>query len=174
LQPNVLKLTFLATEYNGWPKIRICIDNDILQEYDFDQNTGTVDLELDLLDGEHTLEIERYGKTNNNINYIDGQVLADQTVELVDIFVDNVKLPEIYKLQGSFHYDNQILQSTLLWGPNGKYIWRFQTPIIKWLIDKKNSTQEAIQDIITPGKPETEKIHRMLDDFERYLKETKV
>jgi len=170
---NVLTFKFRASEYNGWPKLRFCVDNDVLLEYDFDQEEGIVDLDLDLLDGEHILEIERYGKTTKNINFVDGKVLADQTVELLDIYIDNVKLAESFKFQGSFHYEGQEVQAGLLWGPNGKYFWNFQTPIIDWVVREKNRLREPTQDLITPGKPETEKVLKKLDEFEQALNDYK-
>ena len=171
---NVLKLKFQATNYNGWPKLRFCVDNDVLQEFDFVEEEGIVELELDLFDGEHTLEIERYGKTHNNINFVDGQVLADQIVELVDLYVDNVKLSTSFKFQGTFYFEDQIVPSGLLWGPNGKYIWKFQTPIIAWIVNEKNKVREPTQDLITPGKPETQKVYEKLDEFERLLDNIKI
>jgi hypothetical protein len=116
---NCLTLHLQASECNGWPKIRILIDNDIIQEYEFNQATVTIDIHIDLLDGDHVLEIERYGKTDQNIVFVDGQILKDQVVVLEDMYVDGVKLPEMFKYDSKFCYNNLEFPSVLTWGPNG-------------------------------------------------------
>lgn len=171
---NTLKIKFCATNYNGWPSLRFCIDNDVLEEYTFDSADAEIELSLDLIDGEHVLEIERYGKTDHNVHFVDGKILADQQVELVDLYADNIKLPNFFKFQGIFYFNDQAVPYGLVWGPNGKYVWKFQTPIINWLVDQKNQTQEIIKDCITPGHPETQKVYDKLNEFEQVLNKIKI
>ena len=166
---NKLAIAFTATEYNGWPSLRFCIDNDIQQEVEFTESTLLVTLDLDLLDGLHVLEIERYGKTDANVNFVNNKILADQTVTLVDFYIDDVQLPNIFKYQGTFFYNNCKIPSGLLWGPNGKFIWHFETPILDWAIHqrKKNTNHEI--DLFGKEPEDINKLLQQLDEFESLL-----
>ena len=150
LNKNLLRLKFLATEHNGWPKIRFVIDNDVIQEYEFTEESADVELEIDLLDGDHVLEIERYGKTDSNVLFVDGQILKDQSVTLVDMFVDNVQLPDLFKYSGKFCYNDVEIPSSTVWGPNGKWLWKFKTPLLTFLIDYKNAGVTS-PDLVIPN-----------------------
>jgi len=161
---NCLTLQLQASECNGWPKIRILIDNDIIQEYEFDQETATIHVSLDLMDGEHVLEIERYGKTNDNIVFVDGQILKDQSVTLVDMYVDGVKLPDLFKYDGKFCYNDLELPSVLVWGPNGGWTWKFATPLLENLIDRKNAGVDSPSLVI----PNRDNVTKLLDQIQEF------
>ena len=161
---NVLTLHLQATDCRGWPKIRIVIDNNIIQEYDFDQDTAVIEIPLDLLDGDHVLEIERYGKTDQNIVFMDGKILQDQVVTLVDMYVDNVKLPEMFKYDGKFCYNNLELPSVLVWGPNGVWSWKFTTPLLENLIDRKNAGVTSPSLVV----PNRDNVNELLDQIEKF------
>ncbi len=161
-----MTLEFTASHCEGWPKIRILIDNDIMHEHEFDQETAKIDIPIDLLDGDHLLEIERYGKTNLNIVFIDGKILQDQSVTLVDMFVDGIKLPEMFKYNSKFCYDNLELPSVLVWGPNGIWAWRFRTPLLQNLIDQRNVGAISPSLIIPTHDNETE----LLDQIDKFKK----
>lgn len=161
---NVLTLQLAATECHGWPRIRIVIDNDIIQEYDFDQPTVNLDIPLDLLPGDHVLEIERYGKTDHNIVFVDGKILQDQTVTLIDMYVDGVKLPEMFKYDSKFCYNDSELPSVLVWGPNGVWSWKFTTPLLENLIDRKNAGVTSPSLVI----PNRDNVDELLDQIEKF------
>jgi hypothetical protein len=133
-----LKLIFNATECNGWPKIRFFIDLDQIEDLTTDSNNIEVNIPIDLLDGEHNLDIELYGKKPIN-TIIDAQknIIKDQIVELVDIYVDNIQLPTYFKYLGIYHYNNIAHPQALTWGINGIWKWSFTTPIIPWILEKK-------------------------------------
>jgi hypothetical protein len=163
---NCLTLHLQASECNGWPKIRILIDNDIIQEYEFNQATVTIDIHIDLLDGDHVLEIERYGKTDQNIVFVDGQILKDQVVVLEDMYVDGVKLPEMFKYDSKFCYNNLEFPSVLTWGPNGVWSWRFTTPLLTNIIDRKNAGLSSPSLVI----PNLDNVTALLDQIEKFKK----
>lgn len=163
---NCLTLHFRAVECNGWPSIRILVDNDILQEYKFHQELTKIDLSLDLLDGNHVLEIERYGKTDKNIVFVDGKILKDQLVELVDMYIDNVKLPDMFKYNSKFCYDDKELPSSLVWGPNGTWTWNFATPLLQNLIDLKNSGIDS-PDMVIPNKDNSDELLSQVREFKK-------
>jgi len=166
LPSNILSLQFQSSECNGWPKIRILIDNDIIQEYEFDQEFATIDLVIDLLDGDHLLEIERYDKTNQNIVFVDGKILKDQSVTLLDMYVDGIKLPELFKYDSKFCYNELELPSVLVWGPNGVWSWNFSTPLLKNLIDRRNAGVES-PSLLIPTKENVTELLEQIDKFKK-------
>ena len=166
LSSDCLILHLQATECNGWPKIRILIDNDIIQEYEFDQATATVKIPMDLLDGDHVLQIERYGKTDGNVVFVNGEILQDQMVTLIDMYVDDVKLPEMFKYDSKFCYNNSELPSVLVWGPNGVWTWKFTTPLLENLIDRKNAGVSSPSLVI----PNQDNVTELLDQIDKFKK----
>jgi len=160
---NQLTLAFEATECNGWPSLRFCIDHDIQQEITFSGPSAVVTLDIDLLDGVHELEIERYAKTNNNVVFVDNKILQDQLVTLTDIYVDDVKLPDMFKYSGTFYYHDQAVKSGTIWGPNGKYIWSFETPLLNWLISQRKKGSDTVVDLFNPDNTQ-----QLLNDLAKF------
>lgn len=140
---NVLMLKLRATECNGWPKIKIFIDNDIIEEYEFNNKDASIIIPIDLLDGQYTLNIELFNKNKHNcIIDNNGKIIQDQTVELVDIYIDNIRLPNFYKWMGIYKFGDQTLLQAVKWGYNGVWSWTFEVPIITWILNKKIEDQE--------------------------------
>jgi len=166
---NRLTLHLQATECNGWPKIRILIDNDIIQEYEFDQPMAVVEIPMDLLDGNHVLEIERYDKTDQNVVFVDGKILQDQTVILLDMYFDGVKLPEMFKYNSKFCYNDLELPSVMIWGPNGVWSWKFTTPLLENLIDCKNAGVTS-PSLVIPNRDNVAELLDQIDQFKKFWK----
>lgn len=133
---RVLQIHFSASECNGWPQARILIDNVVISTEIINQPSLTVSVELPILhSGEHVLSIELFGKSTDNTVILHDQIIKDQLLELVDLQVDNIVLPEYHKYNGIFYYNNQSTPSMTKWGFNGIFKWKFYTPIIPWLAD---------------------------------------
>jgi len=171
---NVLTLKFKATEFNGWPKIQILIDEDLIEDHQFHQSEEDVNITLDLLDGPHELAIERYGKTDENLSLdSQGNILEDQTLELVGMLVDGVNVPEMFNYQGDFRTGDQIYKQSRFWGPNGVWIWEFGTPIITWMLeevivnDEKYTNPEIpFKEYIKDHDNQVDRLRKLLDDME--------
>ncbi len=135
---NLLTLKFRATECNGWPKIRVLFDLDIIETCDFTSDYAEVTVPVDLQSGEHSLIIELYGKNRSN-TLVDSQgfIIKDQCVELIDMLVDDVNLPDYYKWRGIYRFSDQIHPQSLLWGCNGSWQWDFKVPLLAWILDVK-------------------------------------
>jgi hypothetical protein len=140
---NNLKITFNASECNGWPKLRVLVDNDLYEDHLFSSTNESITIPIEFIDGQHLLELEIYGKTAASTK-VDGtgNIVQDQLIELVDMFIDNVKLPEYFKYMGVYKFNNQTHPQSTIWGCNGIWSWKFFTPIVKWTIDKKNENAE--------------------------------
>ena len=68
---------------------------------------------------------------------LERKIISDQLIELVDIYVDDIKLPDWFKYLGIYTYNNQELPRATIWGCNGSWHWEFKMPMITWIIDKK-------------------------------------
>lgn len=150
---HTIKFDFNVTEYNGWPSIVFLVDDDTLLEHQFTHEQETVELPIDLLEGEHLLEIERtnVGKNNTEID-ANGNIVKDQLVELVEMYVDDVKLPEFFKYRGVYHLNGTKYPQGLVWGGNGVWQWNFETPMVEWAIDTKVDHANSYQGITKPNK----------------------
>lgn len=132
-----LGLEFQATYCQGWPTIKIYIDNDLYQDFEFLSDSAKIDVPLDLLPGSHELSIELYGKTNLNTKVENDIILQDQLVALKSMSIDNVILPDVVLYQGIYETKDNKHPKILTWGKNGKYNLQFESPIINWVLDLK-------------------------------------
>lgn len=133
---NIIHLHFSASECNGWPKVRISIDDVLISTVEIKQPQLVVPIQLPIVNNkEHTLTIEMFDKNETNTVISDNQIIKDQLLELADIQVDNIVLPEYHKYNGTFHYNNCSVPSMTKWGFNGEFCWKFKTPLLPWLVD---------------------------------------
>ena len=139
---NQLSITFEATFCNGWPRLKFYLDDALYQEFVVNAESTTINLPIDLLDGDHKLAIELWGKTRLNTIVKDGIIVKDQLVTLESIKVDGIQLPNFFKYIGIF--DNGIgLQSPCMtWGQNGQWRWNFSTPLITWVLKNINEEEK--------------------------------
>jgi len=146
-----LKFDFSATEFNGWPWLRVLVDGQIVDQLCLTNATQSVTVDVDLATGQHLLEFERFNKTDNN-TLVDaqGQILKDQGVVLQNIWYQDVKLPMDYLWQGVFCYNNTPMPSVLHWGPNGVWSWLFETPVLPWIISIKNQQRSQAHELFVP------------------------
>lgn len=166
---NKLTFSFNATKVKNWPQIKITVNGIVVRDHCFSQPTESVEIPLDLPMGEHTLQIERYGKTAENINFdaVNNRIIEDQTLELTDIFIDNVLLPVVFLYEGIWHWEDHIEPRALFWGPNGHWSWKFNTPIIPWAIAFNRKHQSSHPDLIIPYIDDLTSVHKYIDELEK-------
>lgn len=169
---HFLKLHFSATECNGWPKLKFLIDLDQIEDVLIDSSDVLVSVPLDLLDGDHVLSIELYDKKPNN-TIVDQKmnIIQDQTVELIDMSIDNIKLPEYFKYLGVYYYNDIPHPQASVWGINGVWKWNFQTPIITWLLDKKTEQNIKYNQNSIEHKENLKSIQTKIQNFLQKLDE---
>jgi hypothetical protein len=141
---NILSLVFSASFCNGWPKIKVYLDEDLYQDHEFSKDNEIVDIPLDLLDGLHTLKIELYNKSNQNTKVVDSIIVQDQLVTLESIKVDGVTVPKQFLYEGRYIYNDAEPYQGLTWGINGHWSWVLKTPIIDWIIYQKNLNEDTL------------------------------
>jgi hypothetical protein len=132
-----LGFNFSATYCNGWPKLRFLIDNDIYHDFEFAGDSAFVELPVDLIDGEHKLDIEFYGKTYNNTVVENDVIKQDQLATLNSIHIDKIQVPDFVKYQGIYNVNDSSIPSALTWGQNGVWSLTFNWPIINWVLSYK-------------------------------------
>lgn len=134
---NILTLSFAATECNGWPQIRVLLNNKIVNDCVVDGNL-TVSVAVDSTTKNYNLQIQRYGKTDKNFVCADNQIVKDQVVELVSITVDGIPIPNyIINNHATFTFNDQTHLGSCYFSPNGVWELKFQAPFITWLLDQK-------------------------------------
>ena len=169
---NILSLVFSTSFCNGWPKIKVYLDEDLYQDHEFIKDNEIVDIPLDLLDGLHTLKIELYNKSNQNTKVVDSIIVQDQLVTLESIKVDGVTVPKQFLYEGRYIYNDVEPCQGLTWGINGHWSWIFQTPIIDWIILQKKLIEDALTNSIISQNYSEEKHQAILEHLD--ILETKL
>lgn len=143
-----LTFNFTASEYNGWPRAKIVVDGVVVKDFVIDSPTGSISIDFDYPNGLHSLQIERYGKTDHNVLFVDGKILQDQSMTLNSIYYNNVKLANNFLYRSKFCWNGQEYPSALTWGANGVWHWEFGIPFVQWAVD--SSEHLVHPDLITP------------------------
>ena len=165
---NHIKFTFKITECNGWPLVRVLLDNDLYEDHQFLSEQGEIVIPVEVLDGDHNISIERYGKhTRNTIVDQQGNILKDQLVELLDIYIDDIKLPEWFSYLGTYTFNGNAYPQAKIWGGNGIWEWPFATPLITWVLDKKTENNEKYN---PPTKSELVKWKELVEKYQEFGK----
>lgn len=136
---NTLTLSCRATNYNGYPTIKVFLDQVKLPAYIINSDLFDITVPLDTVPQSRSLTIERYGKTDHNVSVdANGNILQDQYLEILDIKVDNVLVPEFVLYSNiKFEFDNQCHKGSKFFGPNGIWTFDFKTPFIQYVLDQK-------------------------------------
>lgn len=171
-----LRLHFKASECNGWPNVRIMFNGDVYEEVTLDQPEQFVELPLNLPDGKHLLEIERYGKTDENVLFVDGKILKDQLVELVDIYVDNIKLGSFFKYNTTavFKHSNGEIPNSYIWGFNGTFSWQFEMPIVLWLVQLKQTNEDDNVNLYIPYRKDLSVLNTSIAKLESLINDSQI
>lgn len=134
---NVLSLSLTSTYCNGWPQVRVFLNNTLIKDCVVN-NELVVPITVDKLVKNYTLQIQRYGKTDQNFVFEDNKIVKDQVVELTSLAVDGVKIPSyVINNCSKFCFDNQTHLGSCYFSPNGQWEFEFQAPVVTWLLDQK-------------------------------------
>lgn len=156
---NLLELTFNATKSDKWPKLRFFINEDLIEDFQFVNNNATVAIPIDLIDGEYVLSVELYDKQQGSTQY----------VELMDMFVDGIKLIDFYKWLGVYKFDNQVHPQSLHWECNGVWEWKMRIPLLTYLLDKKIENEERFTLPIMSNRERLSIETQKISNFEEQL-----
>ena len=185
LDKNNISLTIAGYYCNGWPNIKISLNNKTL--YNGNINDKIV-FNFDNLDfnENNTLSIEHYGKRLGEDNVWDTEVdenntiIRDKYFTISDISINNISLKEIWH-HGSFSNDQTINEhvNEIFFNFNVLYTLDFKTPFYNWVIDKKREgyleigptwKKSALNSLSDGYSISLLKIESLFDDIEQEIK----
>ena len=162
---TVLTFAFSVTPGIELPNIRFKINDCAQGHFQLCVGSTKTQLTLPISHGQHVIEIERYGKLDHH---------GDQSVTLDDIYIDDVKLPDWVKSSGQFHDNSTVVESGLIWYPNGRYVLPVQTPVINWIVDERIRRWGEIPSLFAPTPAQRQQLAEILNNFEQALQDVKV
>ena len=191
MEDKFIEISFNNQKFLRYPKVKIFIDGDLLEEKTFEKQKETVTIPVDMIDGDHLLEIEHFDKTNRDTEFKNGEILRDTkfTIEKINIcsydipygfFLNCVFKPDWSHLTQPKNFPKQIKQSQIV-GPNGTWSLNFTTPIDDWLInERKKQTLHQLEEMVTYDSYEpsehsvidyqlTEKDRQLMKDIKELL-----
>jgi len=151
-----LSITFKANKVNRYPKLRVFVDQDQMEEIELSNDSQTVSFPIDLENGEHLLEIEHYDKTSEDtIATEEGMIIEDTFFRIENITIDNYDLPilvlwtctltpdwkGLVKPEGFPNELSQVLEV----GTNGVWKMPFYTPVTDWLIQRRKASTNKLK-----------------------------
>jgi hypothetical protein len=135
---NLLTLKFRCIDCNGLPQARIKLNGDLMLDRQFTSVEESHSINLDSASGDHVLTVERYNKQSYNMILEDGNIVQDQILEIADVLVDDLIIPEFFIYENcEFSWGTQVHAGSRYFGPNGVWTYRFSTPIITHILDLK-------------------------------------
>ena len=136
---STLTLSCKATEYNGFPKVIVLLDNNILSELEIYTEIFDISIPLNQDKSQKCLQLRRHSKTNQNfLLNAEGKIIKDQTLEIVQITIDDVLIPKFFVTNNAqFEFDDRSHPGSCFIGPNGVWTFKFQTPIVEYILDQK-------------------------------------
>lgn len=137
---NTITFKFKSTECNGYPKIFIKVDSEIVYEHHFTSiNIESISVNIPNSLGEHVVEIERFGKNESNFQLNDsGNIVKDQILEIVNIQIDGIDIPNfVIQKNSSFSWDNETHMGSTYFGPNGVWKFVYYNSLISFILNEK-------------------------------------
>lgn len=156
---NHIKIDFINYKFRRFPKIKIFVDGDLIEEMHFDKEKQSVDIPVALDNGKHILEIEHFDKTSRDTQIKNSEIIADTKFTIKSITIDDFDLPSslLYCCEFRPTWKNlhkpkdfpDVLHQSFTIGPNGVWKFNFETPTEDWLIKNRRKNNEEIKNIIT-------------------------
>ena len=160
MDDKLIKISFINHKFRRYPKVKIFVDGDLLEEKSFTKSEETISIPVDLLDGNHILEIEHFDKTNKDTEFKDDKILRDTKFTIKNVSICSYDIPYTFFLNCSFkpdwhnltkpnNFPNELKQSLTV-GPNGVWTLNFTTPVDDWLInERKKQTLHSLEKMVT-------------------------
>lgn len=123
-----LKLNYRSQSNNGWPKIRVWINDTLIDSFEADQTTWETFVDVDLKGGNNSLRIEHYGKD------LARESNPDKFFELEKCYINEVDLKHhIHKFRQIANVDNPPPEHSHYLGHNGYLEIKFDSPVDLWI-----------------------------------------
>jgi len=150
LNIKMLELLFTNTKVNQYPKIKIFVDEDLMEELQLSESQQLVKIPIAQSNGRHELRVEHFGKTNADTEFVGGKIINDTTFHVTDLTIDGFKISDEMLLDCQFIPDwnnldkpggfPDVLPQVRTVGPNGNWIFSFTLPVEDWLMQRIHSS----------------------------------
>ena len=84
------------------------------------------------------LVIEQFDKKPEDTVVVDGLIVKDRSFELDKIIIDGYNIEELIWESEFLANDGAVYKSCLFFGPNGKFVLKFTSPVLKWILKTRN------------------------------------
>jgi len=123
-------------------KLGLRFDGSLVQELDLSPAAQVLEHRFSDSQGEHTLEIELWGKLPEHTK-IDSQgvILEDVLIYVTDICVDGIDLGTVFEEHARYHHDHNGTTDAItqtfhgIMGCNGCVRLTFASPVYQWLLE---------------------------------------
>ena len=148
-----IKIVLDSAWHNAPPKYEVLIDDTIqshgvVEEKSENYEEKIITFSEKLLEGEHTLKIRLIEKLPKHTTVDDnGNILADQLLNIKQIELDEIELDYLYYSLGNFHKQTGVVDSKPVYdetplpdkyvniGWNGEYRLKFSVPTYMWFLE---------------------------------------
>ena len=148
----VLEIQLKNTKAINYPKIKVFIDDDLMEEIQLNTSQQAIMIPLAQAEGEHTLTIEHFGKTNIDTVVQDDKIIKDTTFTVEKIVIDGITLdkdilldcnfvPNWHNMEKPNGFPDKLPQVRTV-GPNGEWSLPFVLPVEDWLIKRIQEDEE--------------------------------
>ena len=182
-----IEIKFRSWRYRKWPMVKIHVDGDLIEEKILDQDESILSFPIDLIDGEHLLEIEHFGKSSRDTKIKDGVIDRDTKFLIDTITINGLQLPFSLMRYCKFKADWQgfdrppgmpdVFKQSCVIGPNGTWELPFATPIEEWIIDQRRIDRAKTNSTVTfesyEPSPHSTIDYKLSDQDKNLIKEIK-
>lgn len=139
-------ITLKSTWWNDNPKIRIYLNDEVIQDLNIEDEITVFQFKKALEEGKHKLSIELHSKHGQTKMDKTGEITHDLLVDIKDIEIDDVSLGNLvwtasyfepdmkYSKKNNMNLEPKITHYATM-GYNGKYQLEFETPSYIWLLE---------------------------------------
>jgi len=130
------------------PHVKVYVDDQLVEDLEIIERSSagesrTLAFDVDLDDGEHELRIQYLGKEQPDTKIDeDGNIIADHTINIEQIEVDDIELGFMSYRNGVFRPDQEIrpdlpaeMREIVNIGYNGVWALKFQVPTYIWFLE---------------------------------------
>lgn len=144
-EPLKFSVVLSGTFWDKRPQFSIWIDEHVVAQSELpDSKLHTFNFTRLLDPGQHKIRIRLENKTNSDTVIEHGNIVKDMLLNIEDIIVDDIGLGNLlwsaeYLLDKPQQYQNKTithLDNCVNLGWNGSFVFSFNTPFTKWLLEK--------------------------------------
>ena len=138
-------ITLSGTYWGKKPQFSVWLDDHVIQQTEFQNQTQTISFERELSEGDHSLKIRLENKDQTTDTVIEnGEIVKDMLLNIDDITIDDISLGNLlwsaeYHLDVPQQYQGKTitqLDNCVNLGWNGTYVLKFSSPFYIWLLEK--------------------------------------